>query len=126
MIATPDWVETETQPIASEDVVAYLSAALDLELEGSRVYEIGGADTMSYRQLIQEYAGLRGLQTPLVELPLPRLPLGRLADALPERVRVAAKLVESLRFESTVADDGALQDFDIRPVGVRAALEAAL
>jgi uncharacterized protein YbjT (DUF2867 family) len=125
-IVAPDWIETLSQPIALDDVIAYLVAALDVPLEESRVYEIGGADTLSYREAIQLYAGLRGLQTPIVEVPAVALPFARLADVLPERARVAAKLIESLRFESTVADDSALRDFAVRPRGAREAIESAL
>ena len=130
-LAAPSWLETRTQPIALDDVVAYLADALVLELDGSRVYEIGGADALTYRELIQQYASLRGLRMPILELPSLPLPLGRIVDALPEqlapeRARVAAKLLEGLRFDSTVADDGAARDFAVRPRSVRDALEAAI
>ena len=36
----PQWVETKAQPIAIEDVVAYLVAALELRLEGSAVLRL--------------------------------------------------------------------------------------
>jgi uncharacterized protein YbjT (DUF2867 family) len=44
----PRWVKTHAQPIAIEDVIAYLVAALEVETSESRVYEIGGADQVSY------------------------------------------------------------------------------
>ncbi len=45
VLLTPRWVNTLTQPIAVEDVVAYLVAALDVPApERCTIYEIGGAD----------------------------------------------------------------------------------
>jgi uncharacterized protein YbjT (DUF2867 family) len=45
----PGWVRTPTQPIAIEDVIAYLVEAADLSLErGSEIFEIGGSDVVSY------------------------------------------------------------------------------
>jgi uncharacterized protein YbjT (DUF2867 family) len=44
VLLIPRWVVSRTQPIAVEDVLAYLLAALDLELEESRLFEIGGPD----------------------------------------------------------------------------------
>ena len=41
-MVTPSWVDTPTQPIGVEDLVAYLVAALDLPARESVVYEIGG------------------------------------------------------------------------------------
>lgn len=130
-LAAPSWLETRTQPIALDDVVEYLAAALDVELDDSRVYEIGGAESLTYRELIEQYATLRGLRMPIVELPAVPLPLGRIADALPEqlapeRARLAAKLVEGLRSDSAVEDKSAARDFAIRPRNVRDALAAAM
>ena len=62
VMVCPRWVETRTQPIAIRDVVAYLAGALDLPHEGSRVFEIGGADVVSYGGMMREYARLRGLR----------------------------------------------------------------
>jgi uncharacterized protein YbjT (DUF2867 family) len=44
VMITPRWVEVEAQPIAVDDLLAYLVAALDVSLTESRVFEIGGAD----------------------------------------------------------------------------------
>jgi len=52
----PRWVAVKAQPIAVEDVVAYLMAALVLPVEQCGVFEIGGADQVSYGQIMQEYA----------------------------------------------------------------------
>ena len=61
VMITPRWVNTSTQPIAVEDVIAYLKQALDLEINGSRIIEIGGADQVTYLDLMKEYARQRGL-----------------------------------------------------------------
>lgn len=125
VLALPDWIGTETQPIAIDDVVAYLVEALDVPLTESRVYEIGGADRVTYRELIEEYAGVAGLQTPIVELPLPGFALGRLAELVPDRAAVWGKLIDGLRVPSAVEDTAALDDFSVRPIGLREALQRA-
>ena len=56
----PRWVHTEIQPIALGDMVAYLVKALDVE---PGVYEVGGADVTTYRDMISAYALVRGLGT---------------------------------------------------------------
>ncbi len=55
MIA-PRWVATLAQPIAIEDLVEFLVAAAELPVECSQVYEIGGADQVSYGDIMREYA----------------------------------------------------------------------
>ena len=71
----PSWVRTPTQPIAIEDLVSYLTAVLDQPIQGSEVFEIGGVDRVSYREIMLEYARQRGLRRYLIPVPLltPRL-----------------------------------------------------
>jgi uncharacterized protein YbjT (DUF2867 family) len=52
----------QAQPIAVEDVIAYLAAALELPPGAERIYEIGGPDRMTYGDLMREYARQRGLK----------------------------------------------------------------
>ena len=66
----PAWVRTPTQPIALDDLVAYLAAVLDLPHGDSRVFEVGGADVVSYGAIMREYARQRGLGRWLVPVPL--------------------------------------------------------
>ena len=71
----PRWVSTPAQPIAIEDVVAYLLEALSLPAGESRVIEIGGADQVSYADIMREYARQRGLRRWMISVPVltPRL-----------------------------------------------------
>jgi uncharacterized protein YbjT (DUF2867 family) len=48
VMVTPRWTAVEAQPIAVRDLVAYLVACRTLVAEGHRVYEVGGADRVSY------------------------------------------------------------------------------
>ena len=52
----PRWLTTPTQPIAVDDVVAYLLTAKELPPGESRIVEIGGKDVVTYGKIIQEYA----------------------------------------------------------------------
>jgi len=124
----PRWVWTPAQPIAIEDVIAYLSAALDLPEGPSEVFEIGGTDRVSYGDIMQEYARQRGLRRWLVSVPVltPRLSSLWLGLTTPVYARIGRKLVESLRNPSVVEDDRALRVFPIRPMGLRQAIERAL
>jgi uncharacterized protein YbjT (DUF2867 family) len=128
----PDWLDNPAQPIGVDDVVAYLVAAADVPLEDSTVYEIGGADRGTYRDLVDEVARQRGRSGVLASLPIPRIPVPasalpeRLAELVPERARVAANLLESLRHGTAVEDDSALRDFEVRPMGLGRAVAEAL
>jgi uncharacterized protein YbjT (DUF2867 family) len=118
----PDWVDTPSQPIAIDDVVAYLLEAATVEVDGSAVFEIGGADRVPYRAILEEIGGTA------LTLPAPGL-VADLAGALkplqPERAKVVSDLVDSLRFDTSVEDTSALTAFSVRPVGLAEAVAKA-
>jgi len=128
VMITPRWVNTSTQPIAVEDVIAYLKQVLDLEINGSRVIEIGGADQVTYLDLMKEYARQRGLKRWMIPVPVlsPRLSSLWLGLVTPVYARVGRELVDSLRNETIVRDESANDLFSIRPLGPREALKRAL
>jgi uncharacterized protein YbjT (DUF2867 family) len=127
MIA-PRWVSVPTQPIAVEDIIAYLVAAAGLPVKESRVFEIGGADVVSYGEIIKEYASQRGLHRVIMSVPVltPRLSSLWLGLVTPIYARVGRKLIDSLRNPTVVRDTSALNVFQIRPRGIREAISRAL
>jgi uncharacterized protein YbjT (DUF2867 family) len=128
VMVTPRWVHTRTQPIAIEDVIAYLLQALTLPLAGSRIFEIGGPDQVSYLEMMREYARQRGLKRWMIPVPVlsPRLSSLWLGLVTPVYARVGRELVDSLRNETIVHDSSAAEIFTVRPFGFRQALTRAL
>jgi uncharacterized protein YbjT (DUF2867 family) len=124
----PRWVSTPAQPIAIEDVVAYLIEALSLPAMESRVFEIGGADQDSYADIMCEYARQRDLHRWIISVPVltPRLSSLWLGLVTPLYARVGRKLVDSLRHPTVVRDASAMRMFSVRPRGLRDAMERAL
>ena len=125
---TPRWVRVTAQPIAVSDLIHYLLEALDFPLAESRVFEIGGADRVSYGDLMAEYARQRGLRRLLIPVPFltPRLSSLWLTLVTPLYARVGRKLIESIIHPTEVRDDAALREFSVRPMGMRDAITAAL
>jgi len=128
VMITPRWVRISAQPIAIEDVIAYLTVGLDVKVDGSAVFEIGGADRVSYGDIMLEYARQRGLRRLMIPVPVlsPRLSSLWLGLVTPVYARVGRKLIDGITHETVVEDDLALRLFDIRPRGIRAAIERAL
>ncbi len=128
LMVTPRWVRVSSQPIAIEDVVAYLVAAREIELEGSRVFEIGGADVVSYAEIMREYARQRGLRRLMLPVPVltPRLSGLWLGLVTPIYARVGRQLVDSIRHPTVAEDAEARAVFGIQPRGIREAIARAL
>jgi uncharacterized protein YbjT (DUF2867 family) len=127
MIA-PRWVATLAQPIAIEDLIAYLAAGLDLPVDQSRIFEIGGLDQVSYGDIMREYARQRGLRRLIIPVPVltPRLSSLWLALVTPLYARIGRKLIASMLSPSVVRDDAARRTFKIDPLGFREAIARAL
>jgi hypothetical protein len=124
----PRWVAVKAQPIAVEDVVAYLMAAMVLPVEQCGVFEIGGTDQVSYGQIMQEYARQCGLRRWMIPVPIltPRLSSLWLGLITPVYARIGRKLIDSMRNPTLVHDTSALTAFDINPKGLQEAIERAL
>lgn len=129
VMITPRWVRTPAQPIAVEDLLAYLEGALDVDLPASRVVGIGGADVVSYGGIMRAYARERGLRRVMIPVPVlsPRLSSLWLGLVTPVYARVGKKLVTSLVHPTVVRDEVAARLFpQIEPMGVEEAIGRAL
>ena len=96
--------------------------------EGGELFEIGGSDRVTYLELMQEYASQRGLRRTMIPVPVltPRLSSLWLWLVTPVYAGVGRKLVDSLKNETVVEDDRALEAFRVRPRGIHDAIARAL
>ena len=124
----PKWVRVLAQPIAIEDVLAYLQEAIELAESDSRIYEIGGPDQVSYGEIMQEYARQRGLRRLMIPVPLltPYLSSLWLGFVTPLYARVGRKLVASLKNPTLVSSNLASTAFSVRPRSLSEAIARAL
>ena len=128
MIA-PAWLSTPTQPIAIDDVVAYLARAPDVVAAGRGEIQIGGPDVLSYGDMLDRMAEALGIR-PRRRVPVPLLTpwLSSLWIGLvtPVDAGVARPLVEGLSTPTTVTDPSGAAPFGIDPIGFTEALRRAI
>jgi uncharacterized protein YbjT (DUF2867 family) len=127
VMVAPRWVSTPTQPIALADTVRYLAAVAGREETIGESYDLGGPEVMTYRQMIERVAGIRGKRRVIIEVPVltPFLSSLWLHLVTPVGASVARPLIEGLR-NPTVAEDTRIRDlvpFRLTPFD-RAAREA--
>lgn len=124
----PRWVSTPCQPIAVDDVLRYLAECPAVPEAHGRTLEIGGRDTLTYREMMLAYAAARGLKRRLLNVPLltPRLSSYWCDLVTPIPASIARPLIEGLRTEVTVRDPSAREIFGFEPLGYREALARAL
>ncbi|MHC4379892.1 MAG: SDR family oxidoreductase [Planctomycetota bacterium] len=127
-MVAPKWVGVKAQPIAIDDLLSYLMEAIPLPPERDGIYEVGGADQMSYGEIMHEYARQRGLRRYMLPVPFltPYLSSLWLGLVTPLYARVGRKLITSLIHATVVHDDTALEVFSIRPISMSDAVRRAL
>ncbi|MBN2507346.1 MAG: SDR family oxidoreductase [Verrucomicrobia bacterium] len=125
----PRWLYTRVQPIAIGNVLDYLVAALDTPESTGRIIEIGGADVLTYGDLLRGYAKARGLRRWLVPVPVltPRLSSYWVHLVTPVPAAIASPLIQGLRNDVVVRDNLARELFpNITPLDYGTAVRLAL
>jgi uncharacterized protein YbjT (DUF2867 family) len=107
VMVAPRWISTPTQPIALVDVVRYLEGVAGHPEAIGASFDVGGPDVLTYREMIEVIARLRGKRRLIVEVPVltPRLSSYWLHLVTPVRAGVARPLVEGLRNPTVARDD---------------------
>ncbi len=129
VMVTPRWVQTESQPIAVNNVLEYLVRALEVPETSGRVFDIGGPEILSYREMMRIMAEALALPRRLV-LPIPVL-TPRLSSlwihlVTPLSHRIARPLAEGLRNRVVCRSTAARELMPQTMLGVREAVDAAL
>ena len=128
MIA-PAWLANETQPIAIDDVLAYLVQAPSVEEARAREIQIGGPDVLTYGEMLDRTADALGVRRrPRIPVPIlsPWLSSLWIGLVTPVDAGVARPLVEGLATPTVVTDSSAADLFDVRPVDFDEALRRAV
>lgn len=129
VVLAPPWTRSRCQPIAIDDVVAYLVATLGRDDLGTRVIEIGGADVLTYAEMGERYRAVTGTGwRPTVPL------LWSPPEASAPVVSALAKLDQDLvlplmtsaRSDAVVHDTSARELYDIVPLTFDEAVRRAL
>jgi uncharacterized protein YbjT (DUF2867 family) len=128
MIA-PAWLKVPTQPIAIDDVLAYLTAAPDLPQTAGREIQIGGPSVLPYGEMLDRMAEALGRRPrPKLPVPLltPRLSSLWIGLVTPVDAGVARPLIEGLSTKTIVTDSSGAQLFDVAPLPFEEALRRAV
>jgi len=129
VMITPSWVRTESQPVAIIDVLHWLVRCLEVPETAGQTIEIGGRDTLAYRDLMRIMAEELGLpRRIIIPVPVltPRLSSGWISLVTPVSYRIARPLAEGLRNKVVVTDNAAQDLMPHETLGVRDAIQRAL
>lgn len=127
LMITPKWVSTKTQPIAIRDVLSFMTGVLGNRDCYNESFDISGPDIMTYKQMLKQYAKLRGIRLFIVTLPImtPKLSSYWLYFVTSTSYKLALNLVDSMTIP-VIANDTRLQELlNITPISYKRSLELA-
>ena len=128
-MVAPQWVATRTQPIALQDVVRYLVGVLDNPDALGRVFEIGGPEVLSYRDMLRRASKIQqGRDVPIVVVPVltPELSSRWLSFVTDVDTATGRNLIESMDNEVVVKDDTIREVVPFEPMGYDDMVRVAL
>ena len=128
-MVAPQWVATRTQPIALQDVVRYLVGVLDNPDALGRVFEIGGPEVLSYRDMLRRASKIQqGRDVPIVVVPVltPELSSRWLSFVTDVDTATGRNLIESMDNEVVVKDDAIREVVPFEPMGYDDMVRVAL
>ena len=107
MIA-PRWLNTKSQPIALRNVLQYLHGVLLKKEAYGRVFDIGGPDVLTYKEMLLKFAKVRKLKRKIITVPVlsPRLSSLWLYFVTSTSFGLARSLVDSMKNEVVVKKEG--------------------
>jgi uncharacterized protein YbjT (DUF2867 family) len=107
IMVCPRWIETRAQPIDIRDMVLYLIGCLREPATTGLSLDVGGPEILSYRDMMEIYARVRGLKRLIITVPVltPRLSTYWVNMVTPVPSGIVNPLVEGLRNEVICRDN---------------------
>lgn len=127
VMITPKWVNTRSQPIAIRDILEYLSGVLLKKETFNRAFDVGGPDVLTYKEMLLQFAEVRGLKRYIYTVPVmtPRLSSYWLYFVTSTSYKLAVNLVDSMKVE-VIAKDKELEELlGVKPISYKKAVELA-
>jgi uncharacterized protein YbjT (DUF2867 family) len=128
VMVTPRWVSTRCQPIAVDDVISYLAACSSDERTSGRTFDIGGPEVLTYREMMERLARIKGRKLYIIPVPVltPKLSSYWVGFITPVSPSVSMPLIEGLKNE-VICRESAIRDlFPLRLTPYDEAVQKAL
>ena len=127
MIA-PKWLQTRGQPIAVRNVIQFLIGVMLREETFNRDFDIGGPEVLTYRQMLTQFADVRGLRRLIITVPVmtPRLSSYWLYFITSTSFALAANLVDSMKIDTIPRKNDLAEQLGITLITYKQAVALAL
>ena len=128
VMITPRWVTTRCQPIAVDDVIAYLAGCLTDERTAGRTFDIGGPEVLSYKEMMERFGRIEGRNLLILSVPVltPKLSSYWVGLITPVPPSVSMPLIEGLKNEVVCRENAIREIIPLRLTPYDEAIRKAL
>lgn len=127
IMITPKWLNTKHQPIAIRNILEYLTGVLLKPETFNKSFDVGGPDVLSYKEMLLQFAEVRGLKRFIITVPVmtPRLSSYWLYFVTSTSYMLAVNLVNSMKVEVVAKDNELEKMLGIKPITYKEAVQLA-
>lgn len=127
VMITPRWLNTKSQPLAIRNVIEYLTGVLLRGETFNKSFDVGGPEVLSYKEMLLQYADVRGLKRYIYTVPVmtPRLSSYWLYFVTSTSYKLAINLVNSMKVEVVARDNQLEILLGIQPISYKEAVRMA-
>ncbi|WP_291859173.1 SDR family oxidoreductase [Marinilabilia sp.] len=127
VMVAPKWLNTRCQPIGISDVIRVLTGILNNEQTFNNSYDIGGNEILTYKEMLLEFAAVRGLKRNIWIVPVmtPRISSYWLYFITSTSYKLASSLVDSMKIEVVAKDDEINQLLNLNPLSYKECIRQA-
>ncbi len=107
VMVAPRWVKSRCQPIGIVDILYYLSHVLFNDACENQTFEVGGPDILTYKEMLLQFAKVRGLKRSIITVPVltPYLSSLWLYFVTSTNFSIARALVKSMTTDAVCQDN---------------------
>jgi uncharacterized protein YbjT (DUF2867 family) len=127
VIIAPKWILTKTQPISIRDVISFLKGVLDHPKCFNQVFDIGGPEILTYKEMMLQYAKIRKLERRFLTTSLisPKISSYWLFFITSVSYKLAISLVDSMKMEIICSDKRLEEILSLQPLTYEQAIKNA-
>ncbi len=127
VMITPRWLNTKCQPIAVRNVLQYLTGVMLNEKTYHKDFDIGGPEVLTYKQMLLQFAEVRGLKRYIYILPVmtPRISSYWLYFITSTSYLLAVNLVNSMKINVICRPNDLATQLAIHPFTYKEAVALA-
>jgi uncharacterized protein YbjT (DUF2867 family) len=127
IMVAPKWLNTKCQPIGISDVIKILVEILNNHQTFNSSYDIAGNEVLTYKEMLLEFAEVRGLKRYIWTVPVmtPKLSSYWLYFITSTSYRLAVSLVDSMKVEVIAKDNDLIKHLGISPLSYKDCIQNA-